>query len=74
MSKKTEITRSEYLQLVGLVMLARKHDEIVRDCNRAAEEIVDEEQFGCGHISDACEATTTIDDALRLMGITVKEA
>jgi hypothetical protein len=71
---KTEISRSEYLQLVGLLTLAKRHTAALRDLERAAAEITgDREEYGSfGLTSDVLyQDDPDADDLLRRCGITV---
>ena len=68
---KTTITQNEYLQIVGLMTLARNHQKIVDDCNDAMSEIVgDDEKYSL--LTDAMYDSTDVDTALKNMNITVE--
>jgi hypothetical protein len=70
MEKKT-VTKAERLQLVGLLALAKQHNEFLRQILSAAMEITGEED-DAGHTSDAVYSDYSADALLRNMGITVK--
>ena len=64
MSKvKWKLTRSEYLQLTGLLALGRKHVKITEDIEREACKITGEE-YGMGHTSDAFYEGYTVEELL----------
>lgn len=70
-TQKTTVTRSEYLQLTGLLVLAhdtrRRLDALVTE----VEKITGEEIGGCGHGSDACYSGYTADELLEKHSIKV---
>lgn len=49
---KTSITRNEYLQLEGLVALARRHYKVVNQCEAAINELLgaEEDDLGVGDV------------------------
>lgn len=68
-----KITRSEYLQLTGIVALAERYSKMLGDLCEAAYEITKEEHdHGSGHTSDVVWGCRELDDALRILGITVE--
>lgn len=70
------ITRSEYLQLLGLDALARKHNAALHDILEAMEEITGEagtDRAGEGHCADLVwSENLTVDEQLPKLGITVE--
>jgi hypothetical protein len=71
----TEITRAQYLQLVGLLTLAQRHYVTLREIERAACEITGEEFNEGGHTGDEIytDGPPDADDLLRRLGIAVRE-
>jgi hypothetical protein len=68
---KTQITKAEYYQVVGLLVLARKHDEVMRDIAESVRAIVGEDD-DMGHAYDACwDTSIDADDLLRKLKIEV---
>jgi hypothetical protein len=77
-TNKTEITKAEYLQLIGLKELSKKYNQFLNDIYSIGQKITGEiegdgspELYGhtCDYLSDARE----LDDMLNLLGITVIE-
>jgi hypothetical protein len=72
-SERDSITKEEYLQVVGLLALAKHHNSMLRDIERAALNILQEidhdgkphEVWGGGYVSDAIggehDAATLLD-------------
>jgi hypothetical protein len=71
----TTITRTQYLQLLGLMTLAKMHNDKLRDIEISAcaiTGVVPGEYSGnCGHTSDMVYGSRELDDGLRCMKITV---
>jgi hypothetical protein len=51
MTSRKTVTRSEYLQVEGLLALARNHSRHLADIERALAELLDDS--GIGHVTDA---------------------
>lgn len=66
------ITKAQYLQLVGLNTLAAKYDNLMRELNKAAEEITQEKHDCGGHTMDIIYQSRELDEGLEIMGITVE--
>lgn len=61
-----KLKRNEYLQVVGLLAIAPKHNEALRDIEEAICKIVKVEKPGdCGHVSDAVFSGYSADELLR---------
>lgn len=69
---KTEISKSEYLQLVVLLTLAERHRKMVEDIQAAAMEITGETD-DCGHTCDAVWNDYSADDLLGKLSIKVSD-
>lgn len=74
---KSKITKSEYLQLLGLFTIADQHQKVCDDAGKSASEIIGED-YTDGSISDAMwgdsgEVSTRVDEMLRRAKITVKK-
>lgn len=71
-NEERTITRSEYLQLVGLMALAQRHNQALRELDEAARGITHEERDG--HTSDAIYDAFSlgVDDLLRRLKIAVE--
>jgi hypothetical protein len=70
---KTEITKEEYLQLVGLLTLARQHKKMVDEIEEAMKQVIGEEA-DYGHCGDAIwenDGTYTANDLLKKLKIKV---
>lgn len=72
------ITRAQYLQLVGLHALAAHHIKAMDDLTMAALAITQErdgdgELDQRGHTNDLIWHSRTLDEGLKIMGITVEE-
>lgn len=66
------ITRSQYLQLVGLLTLAARHNRDLRAIEKAALEITKEDELG--HTGDAVYGDShTADSLLERLSITVED-
>jgi hypothetical protein len=71
------ITADQRLQLIGLLALAREHNKMLKDIERAAYSITDErDREGrpetCGHTSDAIFCDYAVDDLLSRLEIAVE--
>ena len=78
MAKKTQITKTEKLQLIGLITLAHQAWKNIQEIDKAMVKIVgDQSNFGtpdAGLLSEVCfEETPDIDSCLKDMGIKVKK-
>lgn len=69
---KTEISKSEYLQLVGLLTLASQHERAMEDIRTAALQITGETD-DCGHTCDAIWNGYSADELLGKLGIKVTD-
>lgn len=71
------ITRAQYLQLLGLKLLAGNHWRAIEDLDKTAMQITDERDRDgnpetCGHTSDVMlDKDATIEDLLKRLNITV---
>lgn len=74
MSTKATITRDEYLQLTGLLVLAERHYTRLQEIQRAASDLIGE-SFADASVGDAIygDENFSADDILRKCGITVEE-
>jgi hypothetical protein len=72
MSQKKTVTKSEYLQLVGLLTLAKKHNEWLEDLRVAALAITQEADEH-GHTGDAVYGDYSADMLLDRLNITVED-
>lgn len=72
MTQRT-ISRSEYFQLIGLLTLAKKHNETLKDIERAALAIT-KEVDDLGHTADAVYGNRSPDELLALLDITVRDS
>lgn len=66
------ISRSQHLQLVGILTLAKRYRELMDDLTRAALSITKEGEE-CGHTNDAIWSDYTADELLERLHITVKD-
>lgn len=67
---KSTITKNEYLQLVGLLTLAKKHNQVLRDISQSAALITGDEEHG--HTDDAIYCDYPVEDLLKLAKITIE--
>ena len=67
------ITQHQYLQLVGLLTLAKQYNGALEQIKHAALEITGETE-DWGHTSDAVYGMRSIDDLLKFLEITVEES
>lgn len=69
-----EITKSEYLQIVGLMVLAKQHHSFLEDIEKSLAEILKQKyDCGYGHISDDLwQGLSDAKDLLRRMDIKIK--
>lgn len=72
------ITRSQYLQLTGLLVLAQRHNDALRDIEKAMYGITQEKDHDgnpseCGHTADAVYGGYTAEELMGKIGITVEE-
>jgi hypothetical protein len=75
---KPQITRAEYLQLLGLLTLAERHNKSLEEIRAAAAEITGErDSHGApsdnGHTADAVYGSRDLDELLRLLNIAVDD-
>lgn len=66
------ITKSQYLRLLGLITLARQHNQALTDIEKAFTQILPKGTDE-GHISDMVWASRDLDDGLRILKIGVKD-
>lgn len=74
---KEEVTREEYLQLEGLLVLAKRHSEALADIEIALAKLLGmkgEAGDYFGHVSDGIYNGYTAPDLLRRLGIDLPEA
>lgn len=69
---KTKITKTEYLQLIGLLTLAQANNEKQKDILKAVMTITGEVE-DTGHSSDAVYMDYSADELLERLGIKVRE-
>ncbi len=69
---RTTITANERLQLMGLLVLAKRHNAALKDIERAALAITGEDDLG--HTSDGLYCDYEADEILRRLNITVEPA
>jgi len=69
-SMKTEIKKTEYLQLVGLLSLAEMHNGKLRDILKAVLEITGESEDH-GHGGDSVYSDFSADDLIKKLNIIV---
>ena len=67
---KTEISENQRLQLIGLLTLAKMHNDKLKDIEAAALAITGEDS-DCGHTCDAVYQSYEADEMLRKLGISV---
>lgn len=72
MSESRKITRSQELQLIGLMTLAETHNAALRDIESAALAITGEDREGSGHTSDAVYGSRSVQELLGVLGISVE--
>lgn len=74
MGKTKVITHAQYLQVEGLLALARSHKKIVDSCEAALNEMLEPEvEEYCGHTGDAIWSDYPATKLLKLTGVTVKK-
>lgn len=74
-TEKTTITKSEYLQLLGLKMLADESSRHQQELLKSASKITGEEHDRGGHTSDLIyDQNTSVNHALKMLGITVVDS
>lgn len=73
-NEERTITRNEYLQLVGLIALAQRHNQALRELDEAARAITHEERDGhtSDTIYDSFSLGVDVDDLLRRLKIAVE--
>lgn len=59
-----KLKRNEYLQIVGLLALAPRHNDTLRDIEAAICKIVGEKPNDGGHVGDAVYSGYTADEML----------
>lgn len=69
---KISISKSQYYELTGLILLATKHSERITEIIQAMRKITGEEDES-GHCSDAIYAPYTVDELIRRLRIKVRE-
>lgn len=68
---KTEITKTEYWQIIGSLTVAAQHNEALREIEKALINITGEEsEFG--HSSDAIYCDYTADELIKKLNIKIK--
>lgn len=72
MERKTEITRTQYHKLLGLMVLAERHDKALQEILEAVKELVGDDE-DCGHSMDAVYSDQNVDDLMSRLKITVKD-
>jgi hypothetical protein len=79
LSSKTEISRGEYQQLLGIALLAQKYNDALADLQEVALEItgeldragVPEKKHGGGHVCDWIYGSRSTDELLDLLSLKV---
>lgn len=71
MTPKSKISQAEYLQLVGFLSLAKKHNEWLKNIAKGVRDIVGEKEEG-GHADDAVYCDYSADEMLSKLGIKVQ--
>lgn len=69
-TEKTKVSKTEYLQLVGLLTLAEAANKKQRDILKAVMAITGETD-NCGHSGDAVYGDYSADELLEKLGIKV---
>jgi hypothetical protein len=70
MTCKSSITKSEYLQLIGLLVLAKGHNDNLKELAKAIREITGE-SHDQGHSTDAAYCDYSADDLLQKLEIPI---
>lgn len=65
------ITHSQYLQLLGLMTLAKQYNAMLEQLLIAAATITQEKDVHTGHVSDMVYGSRELDDGLNCLEITV---
>lgn len=68
---KDTITKSERLQIIGLMALARKYGKMMEDCEKEINNIVGCKEETGSHFGDIIFDTGEVDSLLRRIGIKV---
>jgi hypothetical protein len=68
---KASITRTEYLQLLGLLTVAKRHTAMLRELIPAVREILGQQEDR-GHADDAVWGDYSIEELLEKMEVTVE--
>lgn len=71
-TEKTKVTQSEYLQLVGLLTLAKTYTSKLEDILKLVIKITGEKN-DMGHSSDAVYSPYSVDELIKKLEITVRE-
>lgn len=64
-----KLKRNEYLQLAGLLSLAKPHNDALEDIRRSVGKLVGDENDDAGHVSDAVYAHFNADELLRKLSM-----
>jgi hypothetical protein len=74
------ITTAQYLQLIGLMAVAERHNVQLKEIEKAVEEIVlspdadhDHVEHVRGHVSDLTYGSRGVDEFLRILEVTVQK-
>jgi hypothetical protein len=70
-TQKVTVTAHERLQVIGLLVLAERHNKALRDIEAAVMSITGETEQG-GHSTDAVYSDYDADDLFGRLGITVE--
>lgn len=68
---KTTLTRTEYLEVTGVLTLAAYHLRFLEECEKGLVEILGGD--GGGHVGDAIFSKYTTDELLGKLNITVEK-
>lgn len=70
---KTSISKKEYHQLLGLKVLADKHNQSMHEIVAAAKELVGDADKDYSHMDDWAWGSRETDEVLRLMKVEVRK-
>lgn len=67
---KSSITQTEYVQIVGLLTIAKQHTQMIASIEKSLREIIGQEGDN-GHCSDAIYGDYTAEELLEKMAVKV---
>ncbi len=67
------ITKEQYYQLIGVVVLAKSYLDKINDLEKAALNITQEVYDIGGHTSDIVWGSRDLDEGLKIMGVKVNK-